>query len=95
MSDLARLKKVCDSFGQYVWICVHAMSPAKPSAMAFPLPAAGYPFSTSITEWEYLAAKEKAERPILPFILAAPELTSTKMNSLYEQGCLLPLSSHE
>src|SRR5262245_24285083 len=35
------------------------------------LPAtADDPCSKSITEWEYLAAKEDPERPILPFILS-------------------------
>lgn len=49
----------------------YGFRPEQQLAAALPPPPAGRdPKSLSITEWEYLAAQEDRERPVLPFLLA-------------------------
>ncbi len=68
---LDRVLKLVREADAYVLIVAWRYGFIPDCSKASTLPATGDDTSPkSITEWEYLAAKEKAERPILPFILS-------------------------
>jgi hypothetical protein len=68
---LDRVLKLVRETDAYVLIVAwkYGFIPDWTKVLALPT-TADDPSSKSITEWEYLAAKEKPERPILPFILS-------------------------
>jgi hypothetical protein len=68
---LDRVLKLVREVDAYVLIVAWRYGFIPDSSKVSDLPATGDdPSPKSITEWEYLAAKEKPERPILPFILS-------------------------